>query len=138
MAGKIAEYIGVTAFHNNIVAVMDELHEVIWLWMGKNTGLIMRRGSMRQKSRERGQGAPTGARGQNQQSQSGGSNLDGRGLTWDAFGPPIGIGHPGDEAGRQLRREAQERLVDAQELRRLLERNSTQMQNLDKVITKYL
>jgi len=32
---------------DNIVAIMDELHEVIWLWMGKNTGLIMRRGSMR-------------------------------------------------------------------------------------------
>ncbi|MFX1295458.1 MAG: hypothetical protein ACFFD2_11500 [Promethearchaeota archaeon] len=32
---------------DNIVAVMDELHEVIWLWMGRNTGLIMRRGSMR-------------------------------------------------------------------------------------------
>jgi len=32
---------------DNIVAVLDEIHEVIWLWMGKNTGLIMRRGSMR-------------------------------------------------------------------------------------------
>lgn len=32
---------------DNIVAIMDEIHEVIWLWMGKNTGLIMRRGSMR-------------------------------------------------------------------------------------------
>ena len=32
---------------DNIVAILDEIHEVIWLWMGKNTGLIMRRGSMR-------------------------------------------------------------------------------------------
>jgi hypothetical protein len=32
---------------DNVVAVMDEIHEVIWLWMGKNTGLVMRRGSMR-------------------------------------------------------------------------------------------
>ncbi|MHA1131825.1 MAG: hypothetical protein ACTSQI_01190 [Candidatus Helarchaeota archaeon] len=32
---------------DNVVAIMDELHEVIWLWMGKNTGLVMRRGSMR-------------------------------------------------------------------------------------------
>jgi hypothetical protein len=32
---------------DNIVAIMDELHEVIWLWMGKSTGLVMRRGSMR-------------------------------------------------------------------------------------------
>ncbi|MHA1324962.1 MAG: hypothetical protein ACTSRL_19400 [Candidatus Helarchaeota archaeon] len=33
--------------HDNIVAIMDEIHEVLWLWMGKNTGLVMRRGSMR-------------------------------------------------------------------------------------------
>ena len=32
---------------DNIVAIMDEIHEVIWLWMGKNTGLVQRRGSMR-------------------------------------------------------------------------------------------
>ena len=32
---------------SNVVAIMDEIHEVIWLWMGKNTGLVMRRGSMR-------------------------------------------------------------------------------------------
>ncbi|MHA1650621.1 MAG: hypothetical protein ACTSYB_10550 [Candidatus Helarchaeota archaeon] len=32
---------------DNVVAIMDEIHEVIWLWMGKNTGLVMRRGSMR-------------------------------------------------------------------------------------------
>ena len=32
---------------DNVVAIMDEIHEVIWLWMGQNTGLVMRRGSMR-------------------------------------------------------------------------------------------
>lgn len=32
---------------DNVVAIMDEIHEVIWLWMGKATGLVMRRGSMR-------------------------------------------------------------------------------------------
>ncbi len=32
---------------DNVIAIMDEIHEVIWLWMGKNTGLVMRRGSMR-------------------------------------------------------------------------------------------
>ncbi|MHA1380315.1 MAG: hypothetical protein ACTSRG_18270 [Candidatus Helarchaeota archaeon] len=32
---------------DNIVAIMDEIHEYIWLWMGKNTGLVQRRGSMR-------------------------------------------------------------------------------------------
>ena len=32
---------------DNIVAVMDELNNVLWLWLGKNTGLVQRRGSMR-------------------------------------------------------------------------------------------
>ncbi|MFX0136283.1 MAG: hypothetical protein ACFFDN_21765 [Candidatus Hodarchaeota archaeon] len=32
---------------DNIVAIMDEINNVIWLWMGKNTGLVQRRGSMR-------------------------------------------------------------------------------------------
>ncbi|NVM01103.1 MAG: hypothetical protein HWN67_02095 [Candidatus Helarchaeota archaeon] len=32
---------------DNIVAMMDEINNVIWLWMGKNTGLVQRRGSMR-------------------------------------------------------------------------------------------
>lgn len=32
---------------DNIVAIMDEIHDYIWLWMGKNTGLVQRRGSMR-------------------------------------------------------------------------------------------
>ncbi|NVM28324.1 MAG: hypothetical protein HWN65_05740 [Candidatus Helarchaeota archaeon] len=32
---------------DNVIAILDELHEVIWLWMGKNTGLVKRRGSMR-------------------------------------------------------------------------------------------
>jgi hypothetical protein len=35
---------------------------------------------------------------------------------------------------RQFRRETQERLTDAQQLRRLLDRNPTQIQNLEKVI----
>ncbi|NVM54952.1 MAG: hypothetical protein HWN66_14705 [Candidatus Helarchaeota archaeon] len=33
--------------HDNVVAIMDEINEVIWLWMGNNTGLVKRRGSMR-------------------------------------------------------------------------------------------
>ncbi len=32
---------------DNIVAVMDEVNNVLWLWLGKNTGLVARRGSMR-------------------------------------------------------------------------------------------
>lgn len=33
--------------HDNIVAIMDEIHELLWLWMGANTGLVSRRGAMR-------------------------------------------------------------------------------------------
>jgi len=32
---------------DNIVAVMDEVHGVIWLWMGADTGLVQRRSAMR-------------------------------------------------------------------------------------------
>ncbi|MHA1894999.1 MAG: hypothetical protein ACTSX4_10890 [Candidatus Helarchaeota archaeon] len=32
---------------DNIVAIMDEVNNVCWLWLGKNTGLVQRRGSMR-------------------------------------------------------------------------------------------
>jgi len=32
---------------DNIVAIMDEINNVLWLWLGKNTGLVQRRGSMR-------------------------------------------------------------------------------------------
>jgi hypothetical protein len=35
---------------------------------------------------------------------------------------------------RQLRREMEQRLTDAQELRRMLDRNSSETENLDKVI----
>jgi hypothetical protein len=44
------------------------------------------------------------------------------------------VGVPRNEEERQLSREFQQRLTDAQELRRLLDRNSGQMENLDKVI----
>ncbi|TFF88418.1 MAG: hypothetical protein EU549_03060, partial [Promethearchaeota archaeon] len=30
-----------------VVAVIDEIHKVIWLWTGANTGLVQRRGAMR-------------------------------------------------------------------------------------------
>jgi hypothetical protein len=32
---------------DKVVAIMDEIHKVIWLWMGSNTGLVQRRGAMR-------------------------------------------------------------------------------------------
>jgi len=50
--------------------------------------------------------------------------------------PPTGVGPYRDEDYRQLRSEAEQRLTDAQELRRLLDRNSTQMENLEDVIAK--
>ncbi len=65
---------------------------------------------------------------------SGGSSADGRSMSGDAFGPPTGVGRYSDEDLRQLRRETQQRMMDAQELRRLLDRNPTQMKNLEQVI----
>jgi hypothetical protein len=88
-----------------------------------------------------------GGRGQNQPGQSQSTQgqpargmmqpnaRDGRPSS-DADGPgvPAGIAMQGNERERQLNRELQQRLADAQELRPLLDRNSTQMQNLDRVI----
>jgi hypothetical protein len=56
------------------------------------------------------------------------------GLSANSKVPLIGAGRFRNEEERQLSREYQQRLTDAQELRRLLDRNSTQMENLDKVI----
>ncbi len=57
-----------------------------------------------------------------------------RGFSQNAAGPPTGLGRYRDEDLRQLQREYAERLMDAQDLRRLLDRNSTQMEYLDNVI----
>jgi hypothetical protein len=78
-----------------------------------------------------------GSRGQASQDRPGGrpnSEVDMQGPSRNSLGPPLGIGTPRNEEDRQLSREFQQRLTDAQELRRLLDRNSTQMENLDKVI----
>jgi Xaa-Pro aminopeptidase len=86
------------------------------------------------------QGGSEGRGSRNQQgseragTQGGQPGGDVRGLTGNAYGPPIGVGPHSDEELRRLRRETQERLGDAQELRRLMDRNSTQMQNLAQVI----
>jgi hypothetical protein len=56
------------------------------------------------------------------------------GLSANSKAPLIGAGRFRNEEERQLSREYEQRLTDAQELRRLLDRNSTQMENLDKVI----
>jgi hypothetical protein len=68
-----------------------------------------------------------GATGQNPQVGTSGSNPD-------AAGAPAGIGARRNEEERQSNSELRQRLADAQQLRPLLDRNSTQMQNLDKVI----
>src|SRR5439155_7413251 len=72
---------------------------------------------------------------QDQADPSGGKpGGDVRGLTANSVGPPTGLGPYGDEANRQLRREFHERLGDAQELRRIFDRHSTQWQNLEQII----
>lgn len=81
-----------------------------------------------------GQGREQANQPQNSRAAGGAPSPDGGGRSVDSFGPPIGGGRPGNEEIRQLRREAQERLAEAQELRRLLDRNSPQMPNLDKVL----
>jgi hypothetical protein len=80
--------------------------------------------------------APT-LRGQNPQNLQGGmpnADTDVRGLSQNAVGPPTGIGGYRNDEERQLSRDFEQRLTDAQNLRPLLDRNSTQMQNLEKVI----
>ncbi len=51
-----------------------------------------------------------------------------------AGGPPIGTGPYRSDDPRQLSREMQQRITDVQELRRLLDRNSTEWRNLENVI----
>jgi hypothetical protein len=103
---------------------------------------------------EEGRNGAQGQRGEAQQSQAGqgsqqgesrspggtgfnpagGTSPGGQSMTGDAFGPPTGIGRYTDEDIRQLQREAQQRMADAQDLRRLLDRNPTQMKNLEQII----
>ncbi len=105
-----------------------------------------------QTASQEGTGEPGSSRGQNQDEQQRGAergageagrggqvpanagNRDPSGQSRDNLGPPTGVGRPENDGLRQLRREAQERLSDAQELRRLLDQNPTLTQNLDRVI----
>jgi hypothetical protein len=78
-----------------------------------------------------------GQRGQSPRDAKGGTpdpEADARGFSADATGLPAGIGAHRNEEERQLGREFEQRLADARDLRRLLDRGSTQMENLDKVI----
>jgi hypothetical protein len=63
-----------------------------------------------------------------------GPDVNVTGLSGDNSGAPAGIGAHRNEDQRQLNSELRQRLADAQELRPFLDRNSTQMQNLEKVI----
>ena len=58
-----------------------------------------------------------------------------RGVDRDAAGLPTDLGGYHDDEVRQLRREFQQRLVDAEELRRLLDRGATRTASLDEVIS---
>ncbi len=53
----------------------------------------------------------------------------------DAAGPITNLGGYREDEVRQLRREFQQRLTDAEALRRLLDRNTTRMKGLDEVIS---
>ncbi len=71
---------------------------------------------------------------QNPQNGRPSPDADVRGLSGNPESAPAGIGAHRNEEERQLNRELQQRLADAEEMRPLLDRNSTQMQNLEKVI----
>ncbi len=107
---------------------------------GEQSGQQQQQGQSRgqnQTGQRQGMQGLRGSQGQNQENPQGGapgSETDVRGLSGNAFGPPTGAGIYRNEQERQLSREFEQRLADAQGLRRLLDRNSTQMENLDKVI----
>jgi hypothetical protein len=62
------------------------------------------------------------------------AGMDLPGSSGDAMRPPAGIGFSRDDEIRQLNREFEQRLEDARGLGRLLDRNTIQMENLEKVI----
>lgn len=107
---------------------------------GEQSGQQQQQGQSRgqnQTGQQQGMQDNRGLQGQNPENPQGGapgSDTDVRGLSGNAFGPPTGAGIYRNEQERQLSREFEQRLADAQGLRRLLDRNSTQMENLDKVI----
>ena len=75
------------------------------------------------------------ARDAGREGQAGGArSRDIRGATSNATAPPLGPGGHADEDTRQLRSELRQRIADAEELRRLLDRYATQARNLNEVI----
>jgi len=71
------------------------------------------------------------------QNQDGGvpsPDSDVRGPSGDLSGPPAGIGGRRDDGTRQLRREFEQRVMDAQDLRRILEGNANRVDDVNRVI----
>lgn len=99
-------------------------------------------GLSRDQARQQERAAEAGGRGarenRNPGQQAAGrpGQADALGWTQDTRRPPAPAGPPSDEDRRQLGREAQQRLADAQELRRMLDRNSTQWEALEEVIAR--
>jgi hypothetical protein len=81
------------------------------------------------------------SQGQNSRNREGGMpspEVGVRELSDNAMGPPTGVGRYRESQVRQLNRDLEERLTDARDLRRLMNRNSTQMLNLERVIDALL
>jgi hypothetical protein len=83
----------------------------------------------------RGMAAEPRRDGQAPQGDNTSPNADIRELSDNASGPPIGTGQYGDNQARQLNRELEQRLADATALRRLMNRDPAQTQNLERVIS---
>jgi hypothetical protein len=90
--------------------------------------------SEQQAQNSRGMPAEQGRDAQNPQGANTNPDVDVRELSDNALGPPTGIGQYRDNQATQLNRELAQRLTDARNLRGLINRNPTQMQNLDRVI----
>ena len=86
--------------------------------------------------RQQQAGPPGEGRGSSDQGNPAGGpgSRDVRGLSRNAYGPPVGMGPYGDDAGRQFRSEIQQRILDVQELRRLLDRETNEGRNLENVL----
>ncbi len=103
---------------------------------GQDAQSASRQAQSGQQAGSQGGQGQGGRQEQGMNSQAGRAGMptgDARDLAGNLSGPP-GNGPHRDEADRQLGRELQQRLMDAQDLRRLLDRNTTDMQNLDQVI----
>ena len=97
--------------------------------------------SMQQRLRVQGKDQSGGSRGSAGEGKTRLDELKGpptgalQGLSGSTTGLPASLGGQRDDEVRQLRREFRQRLMDAEELRRLLDRDTTRKENLDEVIS---